>query len=114
MTDYKNENKHQLNAFEDALVSFQKVLETVVQSLESDSASTRQEAYSFLQQEIAAKVDKILFEYEPKISSFKGMDYKSLKNFLSTGKWEKADEETLRIMLKISKREESLSYGKKY
>ncbi len=40
------------------------------------------------------------------LSSDKGVDYAKLRDLLAQGKWREADEETLRVMLKVAGREE--------
>ncbi|MDD1468260.1 GUN4 domain-containing protein, partial [Dolichospermum sp. ST_sed5] len=39
------------------------------------------------------------------LKSSSGMDYKKLRDLLAQGKWKEADEETVRIMLAVGKRE---------
>ena len=43
---------------------------------------------------------------EVKLVSDVGMDYGKLRDLLAAGKWKEADEETLRVMLMVAKREE--------
>ncbi len=42
---------------------------------------------------------------EVELKSDAGMDYSKLRDLLKAGKWKEADEETLRVMLAVAKRE---------
>ena len=48
--------------------------------------------------------ESVLAEVE--LVSAVGMDYSKLRDFLATGKWKEADDETLRVMLAVAKREQ--------
>jgi serine/threonine protein kinase len=57
---------------------------------------------------IAPKASSIPQPVSPEVElkSDVGMDYSKLRDLLKAGKWKEADEETLRVMLAVAKREE--------
>ncbi|MFM6250457.1 MAG: GUN4 domain-containing protein, partial [Dolichospermum sp.] len=57
---------------------------------------------------IAPKASSIPQPVSPEVElkSDVGMDYSKLRDLLKAGKWKEADEETLRVMLVVAKREE--------
>jgi hypothetical protein len=81
-------------------------LDLVIQSLNDDCEDVQNTAYGLLTLRTEAKVKKALIIFDnAQLKSDVGMNYSKLRDFLKAGKWKEADEETLRVMLAVVKRE---------
>jgi hypothetical protein len=81
-------------------------LDLVIQSLNDDCEDVQNTAYGLLTLRTEAKVKEALIIFDnAQLKSDVGMNYSKLRDFLKAGKWKEADEETLRVMLAVAKRE---------
>ncbi|WP_254625977.1 GUN4 domain-containing protein [Nostoc sp. TCL240-02] len=55
--------------------------------------------------EVEIEIDEFFFQQPDPLKSSRGIDYTELQNFLKANKWQKANEETTRLLLKASGRE---------
>jgi hypothetical protein len=81
-------------------------LDLVIQSLNDDCEDVQNTAYGLLTLRTEAKVKEALIIFDnAQLKSDVGMNYRKLRDYLAQGKWKEADEETLRVMLAVAKRE---------
>jgi hypothetical protein len=81
-------------------------LDLVIQSLNDDCEDVQNTSYGLLTLRTEAKVKEALIIFDnAQLKSDVGMNYSKLRDFLKAGKWKEADEETLRVMLAVAKRE---------
>lgn len=88
-------------ALSEAMKYVQEGLDLVIQALKDESQSVQQAAYSLLEERFEFRIKQALQEHDSELLSDLGMDYKHLRKLLAARKWEKADQETLRLMLHI-------------
>lgn len=77
----------------------------VVEALKDTSEQVKQAAFQLLRQQVTF-LEQSLYEHIPLISAV-GVDYGYLRYLLTTEQWEKANNETCKIILNIAQREES-------
>jgi hypothetical protein len=81
-------------------------LDLVIQSLNDDCEDVQNTAYGLLTLRTEAKVKEALIIFDnAQLKSDVGMNYRKLRDYLAQGKWKEADEETIRVMLAVAKRE---------
>jgi serine/threonine protein kinase len=73
----------------------------IMKGMELEPQNRPQSVQEWLELVMPKKADD-----EVELISAVGMDYTNLRNLLAAGKWEEADNETLRVMLKVAGREE--------
>lgn len=97
--------EQQKAALKDAFKYGEAGLDLAIACLQHESWQVRWEAYSLLQKRTEVKVIQALQEYIPPLRCTSGFDYSRLLDFLASGCWKLADEETRTLMLRAVGRE---------
>lgn len=97
--------KRRVAALSEALSYGQEGLNLVIQALKDKSEQVQQAAFQLLLQQIAP-IEQAIHEHIALISAL-GVDYSYLRYLLSIRQWQKADDETRLLLLKVAQREGS-------
>lgn len=99
--------QQRIAALSEALKLGKTGLDLVIQALENSSQQVQQTAFWLLHEYKAEpKVKKVLQNYIP-VNSVLNVDYSWLQDLLATGQWQKADRETLALMLQACHQEKN-------
>lgn len=98
------QNEARIAALKEALNYGKEGLKLVVQIVQTEIGLVQWEAYNLLWERASDRTRQDLLKYSP-LRSDVGVNYTQLDRLLAEGRWNKADEETAALMLKVCDRQ---------